>query len=420
MTGESQKIFDYIFGLTVPGVKLELARVEAFAERIGTPHRHYPIIHIAGTNGKGSTAAMLAAILNAYGHKTGLFTSPHLIKPNERIRIGNQLVPDRFIIEKVETWKPDIEDLGITFFEVLTMLGMTYFHEQDVDLAIFETGLGGRLDATNIVEPKLSVITSISMDHENILGDSLAKIAMEKAGIIKAHKPLVLGKNEGSVVKLMQEVCEQRKAEMTYVPSVSSIQSITPVGLTQQVDLICSNKQVNVELPFLGLHQVDNFCNVLASLDTLGLELNEEIIQQGLNDMHWLGRMQPLSVDPVVLYDVAHNVEGLTALLDSLRHAGMQDAILIAAFNQRKNIDGMLQILQGWTGQVLYTEFKGYSALGRQAMRDQGVDPDLIHNDPLATLEFASRMKQTPEQAICFFGSHYLAESLFEHFRIDT
>jgi len=162
---DSKSVFEYIFGLTVPGVKLELSRVEAFMDRLGNPHAAYPVIHIAGTNGKGSTAAMLAGILRAYGKKTGLFTSPHLITPNERIRVGNTLVSDEFIVRKVEEWRVHIDELGITFFEVLTALGMEYFRQHSVDYAVIETGLGGRLDATNVVNPIASIITSVSMDH---------------------------------------------------------------------------------------------------------------------------------------------------------------------------------------------------------------------------------------------------------------
>lgn len=419
MNQDSQKIFDYIFGLTVPGVKLELTRVQEFAERIGSPHNEYPIIHIAGTNGKGSTAAMLASILNAYGYKTGLFTSPHLIRPNERIRIGDQLIPDSFIIEKVNSWKPDIEALGITFFEVLTMLGMAYFKSEKVDLAVFETGLGGRLDATNIVDPKISVITSISMDHENILGDTLEKIAREKAGIIKEQKPLILGKNEERIVELMQGVSDERHSNMTYVPSACTVVSNQYEGFVQKAELSCNGVNITMDLPLLGTHQLENFCNVLTTLETLGIDLDEAIIQEGLNNMQWLGRMQVLSLDPPVLYDVAHNAEGVGSLLESLDRAGMSDAILIAAFNQRKNIVSMLEVIEGWTGKILFTEFEGYSALGKEAMIEQGVSPDLIHADPISTLEVAMQMKQAPEQTICYFGSHYLAEILFEHFQIE-
>lgn len=418
MTQDSQEIFDYIFGLTVPGVKLELSRVEAFVRRIGNPHKDYPIVHIAGTNGKGSTAAMLAAITNAYGMRTGLFTSPHLIKPNERIRVGETLVPDDFIIDTVETWRKDIDELGITFFEVLAALGMAYFKEQGVDLAVFETGLGGRLDATNIVLPEVSVITAISKDHENILGDTLEKIAAEKAGIIKKEVPLVLGKNVDSVIQLMDNRCKELKSEFHYVPQLCSFQKGAQSGLHREAQFSCGSTEINVGLPLPGDHQLDNFANVLVTLQQLGLKLEQDLIQDGLNQMKWLGRMQTLNKEPLVIYDVAHNPEGLSALLKSFGTAGMEDTILIAAFNARKDVSSMLDILNDWKGSVLYTDFEGYSALGREAMIKQGIDPKLILADPISAFMHAKDLLQSSDQAICFLGSHYLAESLFEHFHI--
>ena len=254
MSKKSEAIFDYIFGLTVPGVKLELSRVERFMEILGNPHKDYPVIHIAGTNGKGSTASMLAAVLNAHGFRTGLFTSPHLIKPNERVRIGNQLIPDDYIIRKVQSWKSHIDALGITFFEVLTALGMVYFKEQKVDYAVFETGLGGRLDATNVVDPVASIITSISMDHENILGDTLEKIAFEKAGIIKSRRPLVLGKNSDEIVDFMKAICSQRESPFHYVPDLVSIKELAHKNTAQALTLDFKGRLVKVRLPLMGIH----------------------------------------------------------------------------------------------------------------------------------------------------------------------
>lgn len=418
MKKESQEIFDYIFGLTVPGVKLELIRVNEFISRLGNPQDTYPIVHIAGTNGKGSTAAMLAAITNAYGIRTGLFTSPHLIKPNERIRIGDSFIPDEFIVRKVGEWKSTIDELGITFFEVLAALAMVYFKEQEVDLAVFETGLGGRLDATNIVNPKVSIITAISKDHENILGDTLEKIAMEKAGIIKPKTPLILGKNIEQIVALMRTVSTEKKAEMYYVPDHCSYSQSDPDELTGASTFHCAESRLEIDLPLPGAHQLDNFANVLVALKTLGLELDAGKIRTGLEEMRWLGRMQTLSQEPHIVYDVAHNVEGLSALLHSLDTAHRTDAILIAAFNARKNVASMIEILNKWTGPVIFTDFEGHSALGREGMLAHGIDPEKIENDPISAIEYAIEMRSSRDQIICIFGSHYLAETLFDHFEV--
>lgn len=420
MTSDPQSIFDYIFSLTVPGVKLELSRVEAFMRGIDNPHASYPVIHIAGTNGKGSTAAMLAAIMGAQGYKTGLFTSPHLVQPNERIRIGNVLVPDAFIVEMVDNWRTIIDKHGITFFEVLTALGMAYFKQETVDYAVIETGLGGRLDATNVVDPLLSIITSVSMDHENILGDTIQKIAGEKAGIIKPGRPVILGSNTNEVQDVMQRESQAKGTSYYYVPDVVRVESVKVQGINQSVQMRLKNKRVDVNLPLLGSHQIDNFANVLVAMDQLGLKLDSHLIQKGLDQMVWLGRMQALQVDPLVLYDVAHNVEGLKQLLKSLQDSGLEDTIVVAAFNARKNIRPMLEALSNWNGSVLFTAFKGHSSVERDVLVGLGVEPGKISNNLQEAYVQAQDQKGYPDQAICFMGSHYLAEQLFDLFNVES
>ncbi len=413
---DSKSVFDYIFGLTIPGVKLELSRVEDFMDRLGKPHAAYSVIHIAGTNGKGSTAAMLAAILRAYGKKTGLFTSPHLIKPNERIKVGNTLVSDEFIIQQVESWRAHIDTLGITFFEVLTALGMEYFKQQSVEYAVIETGLGGRLDATNVVDPLISIITSVSMDHENILGDNLAAIAGEKAGIIKFRKPVILGKNTDEVKQVIKQRSQLEQAPLTYVPDKFEIHQVISQGTSQQVQIRSFDRTITVDLPLLGRHQAENFTNVLVALETLGFNLDMSTIQKGLSDLIWQGRMQVLQKNPRVLYDVAHNPEGLGRLLESLLDLNMGNAIIVAAFNARKNIRFMVDMLENWSGDVIFSTFVGHSAVGRDTLEHMGVHPDVISSNLEDAYDRALELRSGEKQTICFLGSHYLAESLFSMF----
>lgn len=413
---DSTSVFEYIFGLTTPGVKLELSRVKDFMEVLGKPYTAYPVIHIAGTNGKGSTAAMLAAILGAYGHKTGLFTSPHLVTPNERIRVGKTLVSDEFIISHVEEWRDTIDALGITFFELLTALAMVYFKQESVDYAVLETGLGGRLDATNVVDPIASIITSISMDHENILGDDLATIAGEKAGIIKPLRPVILGKNFRVVRQVIEQKSQLEKAPYTYVPDNVKIRQVEIQGLSQHVRLSINHQTIEVDLPLLGHHQVENFANVMASLNELGFSLDVAIIQKGLNEMVWLGRLQTLQKDPLVLYDVAHNPEGLARLLESLHELDMDDCIVVAAFNARKNIRPMLDMLEQWSGGVIHSIFAGHSALTIEALEGMGVHSASISGNLPDAYERALKLRSNEQQPICFVGSHYLAEALFPMF----
>lgn len=413
---DSKSVFDYIFGLTIPGVKLELSRVRTFMKKIGDPATSYPVIHIAGTNGKGSTAAMLAAMLTAYGKRTGLFTSPHLIKPNERIRVGHAKVSDDFIVSQVEAWRQLIEELGITFFEVLTALGMEYFKQQQVEYAVIETGLGGRLDATNVVDPLLCIITSVSMDHENILGHDLTTIAGEKAGIIKAQRPILVAHNPLEVLRVMEQKSKAVKAPYSYVPDTVSVLHVDTNKLGQSVSVSVGGERVDVELPLLGHHQVENFSNAVAGLKGLGFELKSHLIQKGLDDLRWQGRLEVLQKSPPVLYDVAHNPAGLQRLLESLRDWDRSDAIIIAAFNARKNILPMIQMLSGWSGDVLYSVFSGHSSVEQDRLLAHGLPADRITESLEQAYLTAQELKVRSQQTICFIGSHYIAEILYPMF----
>ncbi len=417
---EPQSVFDYIFGLTIPGVKLELSRVREFMQIVGSPHSKYPIIHIAGTNGKGSTAAMMATILSASGLKTGLFTSPHLVIPNERVKVDGEMISDAFIIEHVEQWKPHIDRLGITFFEVLTALGFAYFCSETVDIAVIETGLGGRLDATNVVDPLASVITAVSMDHENILGNTLEQIAGEKAGIVKPGKPVFLGRNPKAVQGVVQERGLSEGSKYIYIPEAIQIRGVDVSKTSQLVDIEVQGQAYRINLPLLGRHQVENLSNVLVTLKGLDFSFDSKLIQKALDGMQWWGRIQPLQDEPPVFYDVAHNLEGLERLLEALKEAGYGDAILIPAFNARKSIQPMLDVLQDWQGTILYSSFTGHSAVNSEMLKKHGVPEHMIFKNPEVAYEEARGMRTSENQAVCFFGSHYLAESLYELFNLRS
>jgi dihydrofolate synthase/folylpolyglutamate synthase len=418
MSENSQVIFDYIFSLTGSDVKLEMSRVHQFMDKLGHPHRAYPVLHIAGTNGKGSTAAILAAILRGYGFKVGLFTSPHLMVPNERIRVNEHLVPDDFIVAKVNEWRGVIEELGITFFEVLTALGMCYFKEQAVDYCVLETGLGGRLDATNVVDPLLSLITSISMDHENILGDTIEAICYEKAGIIKADRPVILARNKPVIQGIIAKVSQERHAPYKFVPDLIQARSLGRILGQQRLEIQMDTVSMEFLLPLLGSHQLDNFCNALVALTSMGLDLDPEKIQDGLDQLQWAGRMEVLRSEPLVFYDVAHNPDGLTRLMESLKELGMGHAILIPAFNARKDIREMIYLLRKWDGPVMYTLFHGHSSVDAEKLGSYGISREEIFPSPSEALAQALKI-QKADQPLCFFGSHYLAEEIYALFGVD-
>lgn len=419
-----QEIIDYIFGLTVPGVKLELTRVHQFMEALDTPYRAYPTIHIAGTNGKGSTAAMLAAVLEAAGMRVGLFTSPHLIRPNERVKINGREIPDSVIIERVTEWKPLIEALGITFFEVLTALGFWYFKDQQVDVAVIETGLGGRLDATNVLTPLLSVITSVDMDHMNILGNTIEEIAREKAGIIKPQVPVVLAENSQPVQAVIHQYAQQQQSELRYAPDNCEVLQ-QEVHFPRQI-LTCQTEQdeYRVDSPLLGIHQAQNVAAALTAISRLPFKISREAILNGMAAVRWLGRMQVIQTEPPVIYDVAHNPAGVRQLLRSLQYAGLGESVLLLGLNQRKDADGIMEILDGWPGEIGLYAYQGASTVPLKKLLElQHLNRHItsVFENFSEGIAWAGMVRsQHDRPAICIFGSHYLAGEIFPHYNVNS
>lgn len=415
MPQNDHPIFDYIFNLTVPGVKLELDRIQEFFRVIGEPWRYFKVVHIAGTNGKGSTAAMVAALLQAAGHRTGLNTSPHLVIPNERIRVDGEMVPDEFIVRQVQEWKTLIDKYGLTFFEVLTALAMQYFVEMKVEFAVLETGLGGRLDATNVVDPDISVITNIDRDHIRILGDSIEEIAGEKAGIIKAGRPVLLSRNQASVTRVIRNRAAELTAPFYLVDEICSTRNTSREGLRQLIDYKLGDEQLSVTLQMLGDHQVSNLATALACLEVLGVYLDPDQMQTGIDKIHWPARMEVLAEDPPVFYDVAHNPGGVRKLLDTLEGLDFRDAVLLAGLNERKDRASMLAHLTDWTGPVGYFAYEGHSACSVEDLEASGLPRDRIFASMSEGLQWA-REQSGDSIPICIFGSHYFAGELYRYF----
>lgn len=311
------------------GIKLELDVEKKFLEFLGNPEKKYRSIHVAGTNGKGSVCTMLASILQACGKKTGLYTSPHLIRFNERIRVNRKPITDAQLVrlipkcEKISSMV--IEKCGRepTFFEFTTALAFHFFAEKCVDFAVIETGMGGRLDATNVVVPLVSVITRISMDHEQYLGDTIEKIASEKAGIIKPNVPIVCGSNSPQVMKVISDVARARNAPLIETREIVSLEvlSTTLEGQKLKVEM-CNGTSFMVFLPLAGRYQPENLMLALATIYVLcnnrTIDIDTKHIKNGLSNIKWHGRFQLLSKDPPVIVDGAHNPGAGKLLVETL------------------------------------------------------------------------------------------------------
>lgn len=296
----------FLYGLQLFGTRFGLERAHQLAALAGDPQKKLRFIHVAGTNGKGSTCAMLESIYHAAGLRVGLFTSPHLVSFRERIQINRQLIPESELVRLVEEIQPLLKqfpsDNHLTLFEVVTVMALKYFAVQKCDLVIWETGLGGRLDATNIVMPLASVITNIAFDHQQWLGDTLEKIAAEKAGIIKTGIPVVTATEEKSALAVIEKTAREKNAPLTKVDSDLRIQ--------------------NLEMSLLGEHQKQNAALALAVVGVLQKQIPVagEKIRQGLAATNWPGRLQLIQKTDgqKILLDGAHNADGAKVLRTAL------------------------------------------------------------------------------------------------------
>lgn len=305
-----------------------LSRVEELLAQLGNPHRAYRSVHIAGTKGKGSVTAMIDSILRAAGWHTGMYTSPHLHTFRERIRLQGESIPEEDVIRYMERMRPILAARPeVTVFEIITALAMWYYAEQGVDFGVFEVGLGGRLDATNVLQPLVAVITSISKDHTKVLGDTLTSIAREKAGIIKGDTPVVTSPQHPEAMAVIEATAQERDAPLTIVGRDWQWRFLGG-DLAGQRLAICrvgheeAPEYPELVLPLLGDHQLENACIAVAAVEILrqqDVSIPREAVCRGLAQVSWPGRMEVLGRDPLVIVDGAHNPYSVQTLLKALR-----------------------------------------------------------------------------------------------------
>ena len=333
----------------------DLSRVERLLAAVGNPHTRFPALHIAGTKGKGSTAALSESSLRAAGYCTGLYTSPHLHTFRERIQVAGRKIAREEVITLVEEVRPLIERTpGVTTFEAITAIGFLYFAYSDVDIAVVEVGLGGRLDATNVLTPEVSVITSLSLDHTYLLGNTLAEIAYEKAGIIKPGIPAVSAPQRAEAIKVLEAVSRERGASLVEVGRDWDYDP-GPADLEGQYFTACriadegSGLDGEYWIPLLGRHQLENATSAIAALDILrrrGFRIPAEAVHEGLRNVHWPGRLEILSREPLVVVDCAHNPYSAQVLRKALEEWFPDRRwVLIFGASADKDIAGMLRAL---------------------------------------------------------------------------
>ncbi|WP_294406259.1 folylpolyglutamate synthase/dihydrofolate synthase family protein [uncultured Clostridium sp.] len=325
-----EEAMKYISSIGMFGSNYGLDRTYRLLELLGNPQNKLKLVHIAGTNGKGSTTAMVSRILSGMGYKVGMYTSPYLEEFEERIQINGINIPKDKLVENLEKVKCAVSRVieegyeHPTEFEIITVLMFLYFCSENVDYAVIEVGLGGRLDSTNVIVPKVSVIASISLDHTNLLGSTLSEIAGEKAGIIKEGVPVVLYPQKKEAEDIILRTAENKKSRVYSVSSHDGkLISIDYDNNTQNVEAQGINGTYNIDLPLLGSHQILNLCVAVKAVEVLcreeGIECNKKILEESLKDVKWIGRLETLNKKPLIVIDGAHNIDGIKALTNNIK-----------------------------------------------------------------------------------------------------
>ena len=350
-----QATLDYLYAklpmynrIGAAAIKNNLDNTLAICTYLGNPEKKFPCIHIAGTNGKGSSSHMLASIFQAAGYKTGLYTSPHLYDFRERIKVNGQMCPETFVTSFTNQVKPIIEKIEPSFFEITVGMAFEYFAQENCDIAIIETGLGGRLDSTNVIEPILSLITNIGWDHMALLGNTLPAIAGEKAGIIKTNTPVVISEVIPETKIVFEQVANSNKAPIYFAEDFLQFKSFTNHWTTATFEY----DQITVSCDLPGKYQYKNIRGVLQCVHLLkgmGWKLEDAIISKALQQIKLttglMGRWECIQESPKMFLDVAHNEHGMHALLDQLATLSYQQLHIITGMVKDKDVDAVLGLL---------------------------------------------------------------------------
>ncbi|MDQ2693161.1 MAG: bifunctional folylpolyglutamate synthase/dihydrofolate synthase [Chloroflexota bacterium] len=354
--------------------EFNLERMYALMRELGDPQKTYPIVHVAGTKGKGSVSALCASSLKAAGYKTGLYTSPHLWDYTERIQINGEPISHQQLVELVEEIKPAVARVPkLTTFEITTALGFLAFARNNVNAAVVEVGLGGRLDATNVVTPNVSVITSLSYDHMAVLGDTLAKIAGEKAGIIKQGIPVVSAPQDAEALQVLERVANEKDCPFILVGKDVRFERIASSLEGQSLSLINSleHSTLKLQLPLLGSHQIQNAAVAYTALKTSGISISDEAIQKGFSEVKWRARFEIARQHPPLIFDAAHNQDSFAKLRDTLEeHFPGKPVTLLFGASEDKNIPGMFAELRPKVKKLIITRADHARALEPEHIAD--------------------------------------------------
>ena len=425
-----ESTLERLYALRTHGIKPGLETAEALVAALGHPEQSFAVVHVAGTNGKGSVCAMIESILRASGLRTGLYTSPHLIRFNERMRVMGEAITDAELADLFELIEPCADriqrDLGgreVTFFELTTALAFEHFRRKRVQVAVVEVGMGGRLDATNVVLPLVSVITRISLEHTQYLGSTLAAIAGEKAGIIKAGRPVVCGAMADEAREVMRATAANRGAPLVDATERVNVRRVSQGLEGQKVTISGADADYGtVTLRMLGKHQLENCATVVAAVEALAdhspIVIPAATLKAGLEAAEWAGRLQVLSMDPPVLLDGAHNPDGARALAVALKELrGKRKVGLVWGMCNDKDALGFAkalgaQVHRCWTVPIATERSRPPDQLAHVAHTEGWEAEPVVKLD--AALGAAWQWAHETGGMVCIAGSLFLAGEVLE------
>ncbi len=430
-----QQALDYIYSyidyetMRMPrdAAHYDLRRMDELLARIGNPHLKARSVHIAGTNAKGSVAAMVASALSGCGYTTGLYTSPHLISLNERIRVDGKLISNDELIALVEKLKPEVETVDqkatygrLTTFEFLTALGFAYFEQKGAEFQVMEVGLGGRLDATNVTNPEVCIITPINFDHMEVLGNSLAEIAAEKAGIIKPGSTVVISPQLDEAAEVIKQTCQRCRVQLITVGTDVTWQGLG-FDLGRQLLRVKGRKDsYELSIPLLGQHQLDNAATAVAALEVLvdrGFNISVQGIVGGLGRVSWPGRLQVLSRHPLVVVDGAHNIGAARRLKQAIeQYFDFDRAILVIGASFDKDIASIVSELYPPFDKVIVTRSRHPRAMALASLAAEfakhGVKAQIAEDVPAALSQALALAGD--KDLVCIAGSLFVVGEAME------
>jgi dihydrofolate synthase/folylpolyglutamate synthase len=414
------QIVDWMFNLERFGIKLGLDNMREFSSRIGNPHLDFRSVHVTGTNGKGSVCTYVSEILRNHGLKVGLYTSPHLVDFRERIRVNGRMIPQRDVVKLGAELRTHMESMAakgkekqLTFFEFTTGLAFRYFSDMEVDYVVAEVGMGGRLDATNVITPDVAAITRIGLEHTDYLGKTIPEIAYEKAGIIKDGCPVVTCERDPSVLGLFQDTCVRRECSLVRIGSDFDVSNVRQSLSGTSFDYEGNGRLSDLRVRLLGAYQAENAGAAIAIVRQLSrkdLHFTEEEIRKGLSHAKWPGRLDVVSEKPFLMFDGSHNPDGARTTSETLESLRVTPLTFVLACMNDKDAMGIVEALRHRSAMIVVTQVANKRAMDSrrlaEVVRESYSGPIRAIPDSAKAIEYA--LAHQKGNGVCVIGSLYL------------